>query len=375
MLIKKVFIVVLILAFLSFPVNSLDENDISARSAVVIDGETGTVLYDKNMSEQRSMASTTKIMTAILAIESGKLGCTVTATKNIVSEGTSIGIEKGDCFTLETLVWAVLLESGNDAAVLISEYLAGTETDFAVLMNLKATEIGMVNTNFVTASGLDADGHYSTAHDMAILASYAVKNPIFRRICSTEQYSASYITPEITETYTNHNKLLKMYGGVFGVKTGFTKKSGRCLVSACERNGTTLIAVTLNAPDDWNDHIKLYDYCFGLSVCSNIDIELPEHIKVYGAECEWLELTCDDISTSTINYDSVSYLILLPQFTYAPISEGDCIGKIVLLVDGKKYKEITLKAKTDIVSTEGGNDLNYTFIYKLKNIFKQTTKG
>lgn len=375
MLIKKVFIVVLILAFLSFPVNSLGENDISARSAVVIDGETGIVLYDKNMSEQRSMASTTKIMTAILAVESGKLGCTVTATKDIVSEGTSIGIEKGDCFTLETLVWAVLLESGNDAALLIAEYLAGTESDFSVLMNEKAAEIGMENTNFVTASGLDANEHYSTAYDMAVLASYAVKNPIFRRICSSEQYTASYIAPEITETYTNHNKLLKMYDGIFGVKTGFTKKSGRCLVSACERNGRTLIAVTLNAPDDWNDHIKLYDYCFGLSEHSNIDIALPERIKVHGAECEWLELVCDDMSTSTINNEIVSYLVLLPQFTYAPISKGDCIGKVLLLVNGKKYKEIILKADSDIVSAEGNNDLNYTFIYKLKNIFKYTTKG
>ena len=375
MLIKKVFIIVLILAFLRFPVNSLDENDISARSAVVIDGETGIVLYDKNMSAQRSMASTTKIMTAILAVESGKLGCTVTATKDIVSEGTSIGIEKGDCFTLETLVWAALLESGNDAALLIAEYLAGTESDFSVLMNEKAAEIGMENTNFVTASGLDANEHYSTAYDMAVLASYAVKNPIFRRICSSEQYIASYIAPEITETYTNHNKLLKMYDGIFGVKTGFTKKSGRCLVSACERNGRTLIAVTLNAPDDWNDHIKLYDYCFGLSEHSNIDIALPERIKVYGAECEWLELVCDDMSTSTINNEIVSYLVLLPQFTYAPISKGDCIGKVLLLVNGKKYKEIILKADADIVSAEGNNDLNYTFICKLKNIFKYTTKG
>ena len=375
MLIKKVFIVVLILVFFTFSVDSLDENDISARSAVVIDVETGTVLYNKNMSDQRSMASTTKIMTAILAIESGRLGCTVTADKDISSEGTSIGIEKGDCCTLETLVWAVLLESGNDAAVLIAEYLAGTESDFAVIMNSKAAEIGMENTNFVTASGLDADEHYSTAYDMAVLASYAIKNPIFRRICSSEQYIASYIVPETTETYTNHNKLLKMYDGVFGVKTGFTKKSGRCLVSACERNGTTLIIVTLNAPDDWNDHIKLYGYCFGLSDQSNIDIALPERLRIYGAECEWLDITCDDISVSTINNDSVSYSVLLPQFAYAPISEGDCIGKVILLVDGKKYKEIALKADMDIASAEGDSYLNYTLIYKLKNIFNYRMKG
>lgn len=375
MLIKKVLVVVLILVFSAFSVNSLENSDISARSAVVIDGETGVILYNKNMSERLSMASTTKIMTAILAIESGKLGCAVKATDDIVIEGTSIGIEKGDCYTLETLVWAVLLESGNDAAVLIAEYLAGTELDFSEVMNSKAAEIGMKNTNFVTASGLDAEGHYTTAYDMAVLASYAVKNPIFRTMCSSEQYSVSYITPEITETYTNHNKLLKMYDGVFGVKTGYTKKSGRCLVSACQRNGTTLIAITLNAPDDWNDHIKLYDYCFGFSTRVGADLLLPERLKIYGAEDKWLELVCDNISIDTMYKGKISYIVLLPQFAYAPIKEGDCVGKVIMLIDGKKYKEIDLKADSDVLSAKGSNDLNYTFIYKLKNIFKQTTKG
>lgn len=375
MLIKKVFVVILILSFLSFSANSISENDISAKSAVVIDGDTNCVLYQKNMSEHLSMASTTKIMTAILAIESGKLSCVVKAEKDVICEGTSIGIKKGDCFSLETLVWAVLLESGNDAAVLIAEYLAGTESDFAVLMNSKARAIGMESTNFVTASGLDADGHYSTAYDMALLASYAIKNPIFRRICSSEQYTAAYISPETTQTYTNHNKLLKMCEGVFGVKTGFTKKSGRCLVSACTRKGITLITVTLKAPDDWNDHIKLYEYCFKISERVDENIELPKRLKIYGGDCGWSEITYSEVSVNSINNGKASYVVLLPEFAYAPIREGDCVGKILVLINGKKCREIDIKAANNIATSNGENEINYTFYYKLKSFFNNMMKG
>lgn len=371
MLIKKLLIVVLLLSFFCYPVHSLQDNELSARAAVVIDSDTNNVVFQKNMSEKLSMASTTKIMTAILAIESGKLGCRVTAKKDVICEGTSIGIEAGDSFTLETLVWALLLESGNDAAVLISEYLAGTEAEFAELMNNKASEIGMKSTNFITSSGLDDEEHYTTAYDMALLASYSVKNPFFRKICSSQSYIATYLSPEISVTYNNHNKLLKMYDGVFGVKTGFTKKSGRCLVSACERNGVTLVAVTLKAPDDWNDHIKLFDYCFGTYQTLNMDIKLPQYLKVYGSETKLVELICEDISVASSNYDKASYVVLLPQFAYAPIKKNDNIGKVIIYIDDKKYKEFNLKAGSDILPTAGDAEPEYTFFDKLVNIFRK----
>ena len=370
MLIKKLFILILLISFFRFPVDSLQEDQISAGAAVVVESETNNVIFQKNMSEKLSMASTTKIMTSILAIESGKLNCTVTAKNDVVCDGTSIGIKKGDSFTLETLVWAMLLESGNDASVLVAEYLAGSEEGFSDLMNDKASEIGMNNTNFVTASGLDDDEHYTTAYDMALLASYAIKNPVFRKICSSERYVASYVSPNISETYVNHNKLLKMYDGVFGVKTGFTKKSGRCLVSACERNGTTLVAVTLKAPDDWNDHVKLYDYCFGLSKKIHVNVELPCKIKVYGSDVERINISMCDVSELFLYSDSVYYTILLPEFVYAPVKVRDEVGKVILFVDGEKYKEISVTASEEALSVEGKEEPEYTFFYKLTNIFR-----
>ncbi len=369
MLIKKLLIPVLLLSLFCFSANSLSETELSARSAVVIEADSNTVLFQKNMSERLSMASTTKIMTAILAIESGKLGCTVTAERDIICEGTSISIEKGDCFTLETLVWAILLESGNDAAILIAEYLSGSEAAFAEAMNNKADSIGLSDTNFVTSSGLDADEHYTTAYDMALLASYAVKNPVFRKICSSETYVATYISPEISETYTNHNKLLRMYDGVFGVKTGFTKKSGRCLVSACEKEGKTLVAVTLKAPDDWNDHIKLYDYCFNKISSMHIDIQLPSKIKVYGSKQQYIEISADSLKESSYFPEYITYVVVLPEFLYAPVCKHDTIGKIIVFVNGKKYKELPITARTDALPVEGRSRPEYSFFDKLINIF------
>jgi len=375
LLIKKLFICLFLISFLHFNVNSVEVGEISARAAVVIDAETNSVIYEKNMSEQLSMASTTKIMTAILAIESGKLNCIVTATKDVNVEGTSIGIKKGDSFTLETLVWATLLESGNDAAVLIAEYLAGNETDFSVMMNRKAFELRMNSTNFVTASGLDADEHYTTAYDMALLASYAIKNPIFRKICSSESYVAEYLSPSIKETYSNHNKLLKMYEGVFGVKTGFTKKSGRCLVSACERNGITLVAVTLKAPDDWNDHIRLYDYCFEKSTAVIIDVEIPRRMKIYGSDSDFISLSFDEITVNNLYSEDVTYDVLLPEFLYAPISKRDDVGKIILYSDGVKFKEVPITAQSSAYSYEGRIEPLYTFKDKVVIFFRSIMKG
>lgn len=369
LLIKKIIITVLLISFFSFSVNSLQDEHISARAAVVIDNDTNMVVYEKNMTERLSMASTTKIMTAILAIESGKLFCTVTAERDIICEGTSIGIKKGDSFTLETLVWAVLLESGNDASILIAEYLADNEASFAGLMNKKAVSIGMNNTNFVTASGLDADEHYTTAYDMALLASYAIKNPIFKNMCSSEHYKAEYISPDISKTYNNHNKLLKMYSGVFGVKTGFTKKSGRCLVSACERDGSSFIIVTLNAPDDWNDHIKLYDYCFGISKKINKDIMVPHRLRVYGSDVEWITLSYDEATVNSLISENVTCILLLPEFVYAPIMSNDQIGKIIFFLNGVKYKEVSVCAALQVSTIGGKMKPTYTLLDKLTSFF------
>ena len=237
--------------------------NVSAHSAVLIDAGNGEILFGKNENEQRSMASTTKIMTSLLAIEHGKPDDIVTITDEMVRvEGTSMGLKAGDKVTIEGLVYGMLLSSGNDAANAVAIAIAGDAESFAELMNKRAKEIGANNTNFVTPSGLDDEQHYSTAYDMALIAMEAMKNETFASIACQKTAKVKFGNPPVEHTLSNHNRLLSMYEGTIGIKTGFTKKSGRCLVSCAQRNGIRLIAVTLNAPDDWNDHMAMYDYGF-----------------------------------------------------------------------------------------------------------------
>ena len=354
MLLKKLFSTLILICVFSFSVYSADEPQISAHSAILINAETKEIIYEKNAYVQRSMASTTKIMTSILAIESGKLSDVITA-ENINSEGTSIGLKDGYKLTLDDLVWGMMLESGNDAAKLTADYLSGSEENFALLMNKKADEIGMTRSNFVTASGLDDKEHYSTAYDMALLGAYAVKNPLFREICSAKSKRVSFIEPAITCTFSNHNRLLSSCEGVFGIKTGFTKKSGRCLVTACERDGTVLVCVTLNAGDDWNDHIKLYRY--GYEVCESRDvfIRIPESINVYGGADSTVKFCLAEgpvrISLKDNNC-KITQKICLPEFVYAPIKKGDVLGKAQILNNGKVIYESDILSSEDVLEIE-----------------------
>ncbi|MBR3815488.1 MAG: D-alanyl-D-alanine carboxypeptidase [Clostridia bacterium] len=375
MLIKKVIVFVLVVTVFAFDVSSVAAPTVSAGSAIVMDADSCNVIFSKNADMTRSMASTTKIMTALLAIESGKLNCTVTAPYDILCDGTAIGIKKGDSFTLETLVWAMLLESGNDAAQLTAIYLAGSQEDFSALMNSKAKEIGMNNTSFVTASGLDDENHYTTAYDMALLASCAVKNPVFRKMCSAETKKVEYISPDVTVTYSNHNKLLKMYDGVFGIKTGFTKKSGRCLVSACEKDGITLVAVTLNAADDWNDHISMYDYSFSVSFSEVLEFEIPAKISVYGGKCSELTIAAEKVNINSFQSENVRCEVYLPEFIYAPVSCGDKIGSVRVYADGKFVSEYSVISLGDTDAYESDNKPRFSFIYKLKYIINNHLKG
>ena len=354
MLLKKLIITLILIANCSVFVYAAEIPTISARNAVLINAETKEVLYEKKSQDKLSMASTTKIMTSILAIESGRL-CDVVTAENMQSEGTSIGLENGYKLTLESLVWGMMLESGNDAAKLTANYLAGTEENFSTLMNNKAREIGMADTNFVTASGLDSEGHYSTSYDMALLGAYAVNNPLFREICSSKTKRVEFIEPALVRVFSNHNRLISMCDGVFGIKTGFTKKSGRCLVSACERNGVVLVAVTLNAGDDWNDHIRLYDYGYGICSDEEVYVRFPDKTKVYGGAQDSVLLTSQEnpIRISRSNKEKrISQKVILPTFTYAPVREGDIAGKIQLLADGKIIYErsIVYAESVDAVS-------------------------
>lgn len=374
--IKKIFLVFLLSFSFVFFSNALDENDISAKSAVVIDADNGEIIFQKSPFEKRSMASTTKIMTSVLAVESGKLKFPVTAKEKIYIEGTAIGIDAGDCMPLETLVYAMLLESGNDAALLTAQYLAGSEKNFSVLMNEKAHKLGMTKTNFVTASGLDDENHYTTAYDMAILGAYAIKNPVFRQITSSKSYKAEFIKPDIKRTFYNHNRLLNECEGVFGIKTGFTKKSGRCLVSACEREGKTLVAVTLYAPDDWNDHKKLYNYAYSLFDKQETSVKLPDTVKVYSGEKASVSLEYE-LPESISKKVGTEYKckIYLNSFYYAPLKKGDILGKIIYYDGEKQALTVNITCDENIKLTEtfksSKPDFRQRAITYIKNLFKR----
>lgn len=233
----------------------------SAECCCVMIAETRQVIYANNAGKRHGMASTTKIMTAIIAIENGNLENEVTVSQNAASqEGSSIYLKSGDKVKLHDLLYGLMLNSGNDAAVAIAEGVAGSTENFVQIMNCKAREIGCKNTHFENPNGLSAETHYSTAFDMALITAYAMENETFSHIAATKEYQ---IKSGNSVTYLkNHNKLLWQYKGCVGVKTGFTKITGRCLVSCADRDGVKIIAVTLNDRDDWRDHCWFFDDAF-----------------------------------------------------------------------------------------------------------------
>lgn len=322
---------------------------VSAKCAALLNADTGELLYGKNEHERASMASTTKIMTSLLALERGRPDEVVTASEQAVRvEGTSIGLRAGDQITLKTLVCGMLLESGNDAANVTAEYLAGSSEAFAVMMNQRAAEIGMADTHFVTPSGLDDEEHYSTAYDMALLGACAIQNRTFVQICSEQSLGVSYGTPEAARTFTNHNRMLTAYEGAIGIKTGFTKKSGRCLVSAARRNGVTLVAVTLNDPDDWKDHAALLDYGF-------------EQVQTVPADCDFSSIAVPVVGgagSSAAVYSpeelflpagqEVQRFVFIEKFLYAPVQKDDIIGEAIYVQNGSIVGRVALCAAVDI---------------------------
>ena len=231
--------------------------EVSATACVLMDADSGRVLYEKNGRQRMLIASTTKLMTALVALEQGTLTDVVTVTASHMAEGSSMYLRAGEKLTLEELLYGLLLCSGNDAALALTECAGGVEP-FVALMNEKAAALGMKNTHFANPNGLDDEEHYSTAYDMALLACAAANEPTLRRIASTRTAAIG------GRTLTNHNKLLSRMDGCIGLKTGYTKAAGRTLVSCAEREGHRLVAVTLRDGNDWNDHEMLYDRGFAL---------------------------------------------------------------------------------------------------------------
>lgn len=265
---RKGAIILIFLVFFAVSPQQADANitslNVSAEHAVLMELESGRVLFEKDAHEKKRIASITKIMTAILAIESGKLDETVTVSNQAFgTEGSSLFLARGQKMKLEDLVYGLMLRSGNDAAVAIAEHVGGSLDGFVFMMNKKAEEIGMRNSSFTNPHGLDnTENHYSTAYDMALLTRYAMNNETFREISSTKEHHAPNPNEKWDYEWNNKNKMLKLYKYSTGGKTGYTKLAKRTLVSTAEKDGMALVAVTLNAGDDWNDHMALFDAAF-----------------------------------------------------------------------------------------------------------------
>ena len=277
-----------------------------------------------------------------------------------------MGLKAGDKVSFYALVCGMLLSSGNDAANVAAISISGSLSEFAILMNSKARKIGMKNTSFVTPSGLDDDNHFSTAYDMALLGSYAIKNPDFREICSSESIKVSFGKTGKEYTLYNHNRLLSEYEGVFGIKTGFTKKSGRCLVSACEKDGITLICVTFNDPDDWSDHKKLFDY--GFESCVRLDDDFTEvGVKVTGGNKKVIDAEENYMPISFgVNADDVSRLVLKEPFVYAPVKKGQKLGTAYYY--GKNGKML---CSVDLLSVDDVECVHIPKEVKKKSLFER----
>lgn len=330
--------------------------EVSAQSAVVLTADTGAVLFEKDCHTPRPVASTTKIMTALLALEAAQEqgDPLVDITQEMVAvEGSSMGLQAGDSISLTGLAAGMLLASGNDAANAAALYLDGSLESFAARMNQRAAALGMEDTHFVTPSGLDGEdaqglGHLSTAYDMALLARAALEDQAFRQLCSSPSLAVEFAEPVKRVTYTNHNKLLTQYPGCVGVKTGFTKEAGRCLVSAAERDGALLIAVTLNAPNDWQDHTALLDYGFSQVEPYQLaggDVRLT--VPVVGSPVEVVSLRGSNGGEVTLPLGQgaqVERVVHAPKFLYAPVEAGEQVGEICWYLEGQLLGSAPLTA-------------------------------
>ncbi|WP_122789870.1 D-alanyl-D-alanine carboxypeptidase family protein [Intestinibacillus sp. Marseille-P6563] len=300
---------------------------VSARSAIVLDAQTGAVLFEQNADEILPMASTTKIMTALVALEQGDLDRTYTVKKEYtLVEGSSMYLKEGEEITLRDTLYGLMLMSGNDAALAIAGECGGLES-FVAAMNDKALELGLGNTHFDNPNGLDSANHHTTARELAQLTAYAMQNPTFCEIVGTATYSSN------GRTMVNHNKLLRLYPDAIGVKTGYTKKSGRCLVSATERNGRRLIAVTLNDPDDWDDHIVMLDVAFAqFEECTLHEAgQSLGEVPCAGGDVTTLPLSASSTVTAWLTpeeQEALETVVYGRPFVYAPATAGATYGTI-----------------------------------------------
>jgi len=305
-----------------------------------MDAATGRVIYEKNADEQSLIASTTKIMTALVVCEQCNVLDRMRIPREAVGiEGSSMYLKEGEVLTIQELLYGLMLHSGNDAAVALAIYCGGTVEGFAELMNDKARVLGLTGTHFVNPNGLDAPGHYSTARDLAILSAYAMDNPIFRQTVSTK-------TVTVGERYLhNHNKLLWRVEGADGVKTGYTRAAGRILVSSATRNGRRMICVTINDPDDWTDHGMLLEKGFsGYEIRAIVSKgDCLGTLEIAGGQEGTVELLASEDFDYALAEGEIPEIVLPgPGFVYAPVVQGAEAGKAHICMEGREIGEVPI---------------------------------
>ncbi len=341
---------------------------ISAEAAVLLDWNSGRVLYAKEPHLQKPMASTTKIMTAIIALEKGNLHDeTITSAKAAAVGGSSIWLEAGEKKTLEELVYGLMLRSGNDAATAIAEHIGGSVESFADLMTGRAKEIGAVNTSFRNPHGLHHPDHYTTAYDLAAIASHAMGITEFRKIISTPQITISWPDHPWDRHLYNQNKLLDIYSGAEGIKTGWTTPAGRCFVGSAIRNGRRLIVVVLNAPRMWEDTVALLDYGFNNFTPYPL-IKNEQFLKSIAVQ-DGISGKVEAVAGSSFDYplekeeeiSKATYRFLVQEPLKAPLRKNERIGELEIYFDGRIVGAIDLLAGSEIKKISLWNKLKQKF--------------
>lgn len=359
---------------------------INSRAYVVIDRKSSTILVGKNENQKKKMASTTKIMTALVIIEHCSLSDTVEISKKAASTGGSrLGLKTGDKITVYDLLYGLMMRSGNDAAVALAEHVSGSITDFANLMNEKAKTLGLSSTHFVTPHGLDEDEHYTTAYELAILSNYAMNDEIFAKIVGTQNYTITI--NGYPKSLTNTNELLGVLNGVYGIKTGFTNGANRCLVTCCKRGDMDIICVVLGADTKkyrTTDSIKLIEYAFNNFTYVNIEEIVSNYFENWKKEnlstitiakslSNYFDLTFEKMPYSSIPVrndlvDCFHVYINYESNLTAPITKGTSIGTITLKLEEKTIYSGNIFVNTDI---EHKNifDYFYDFCKSFSSIF------
>ena len=327
---------------LSAPVQAVGT---SASAAVLMDAESGRILYAHRAQERMLIASTTKIMTALVALEQGQLEAEYTVGEEDMAEGSSMYLAVGETVTLEELLYGLMLASGNDAALAVAHCVSGSVERFVAEMNRKAEELGLENTSFANPNGLDAEDHYSSAEDLAKLTAYALNSEAFVRIVSTRSITIG------ERTLTNHNKLLASYDGCIGVKTGYTQAAGRTLVSAARRNGQTLIVVTLRDGHDWQDHKNLLDYGFSSfprTACLSAGQPLGEAVVRLGKQPTAVLTAAQEISYPLAEGEKPTISLTFYPVLTAPLPAGTVVGEAVMRLNGEEIGRTEILCGEDL---------------------------